>query len=120
MITTCFKGGMGNQMFQYALGRIIAEAKGYKLEISDPDNRGNLLFDQFKNAGGVEGDGISLGGLAGGIQDVVTLGGGRWREVGVVKDRQMLAAAHHVGNRSAQVAGQLAFEGDFALVGSRI
>ena len=55
MITTCFKGGMGNQMFQYALGRIIAEAKGYKLEISDPDNRGNLLFDQFKNAGGVDG-----------------------------------------------------------------
>ena len=26
MVTTTFKGGMGNQMFQYAIGRIIAEA----------------------------------------------------------------------------------------------
>jgi hypothetical protein len=57
MITVQFKGGMGNQMFQYSIGRIIAEAKGYKLEILDPDNRKELLFNNFPfvNTAGVVG-----------------------------------------------------------------
>ncbi len=54
MVTTNFKGGMGNQMFQYAFGRIIAEHKGHKLAISNPDNR-KELFTNFPNAGAVEG-----------------------------------------------------------------
>lgn len=56
MVTTSFKGGMGNQMFQYAIGRIIAEAKGHKLEIANPDNR-QELFNQFPfvNTAGVDG-----------------------------------------------------------------
>lgn len=40
---------MGNQMFQYAIGRIIAEAKGHKLELSDPDQRVHLLNKPFPN-----------------------------------------------------------------------
>jgi len=56
MITTTFKGGLGNQMFQYAIGRIIAEAKGHKLEINDPDNRRQQLLDTFPNAIGIDGD----------------------------------------------------------------
>lgn len=55
MVTTCFKAELGNLMFQYAMGRLIAEHKGYKLEISDPDNRRGFLFDNFKNATVVEG-----------------------------------------------------------------
>src|ERR1035441_6979333 len=55
MIITCFKAELGNLMFQYAIGRIIAEGKGYKLEISDPENRRDLLFKNFPAAGGVNG-----------------------------------------------------------------
>lgn len=55
MITTTFKGGLGNQMFQYAIGRIIAEAKGHKLEINDPDNRKDILLKNFPSVSGVEG-----------------------------------------------------------------
>jgi hypothetical protein len=47
MVSVQFKGGMGNQMFQYAIGRILAEAKGHKLEILDPDKRQELLLKQF-------------------------------------------------------------------------
>lgn len=46
---------MENQMFQYAFGRIIAEHKGYKLAISDPDKRQHQLFDNFPNAVTVDG-----------------------------------------------------------------
>ena len=31
MVTVNFKGRLGNNMFQYCLGRILAEALGYKL-----------------------------------------------------------------------------------------
>ncbi len=55
MITTHFKGGLGNMMFQYAIGRIIAEKKEYKLEIQDPDNNGSRLFKNFPSASAVEG-----------------------------------------------------------------
>lgn len=57
MVSLQFKGDMGNQMFQYALGRIIAEHKGYKLEILDPDNKKEQLFNNFPfvNTAGVDG-----------------------------------------------------------------
>ena len=44
-------------MFQYALGRIIAEAKKHKLEVNNPDNR-TELFNHFPfvNTDGVEGN----------------------------------------------------------------
>ena len=56
MITTTLKGGLGNQMFQYAIGRIIAEEKRHKLEINDPDNRREQLFNTFPFVCGVEGN----------------------------------------------------------------
>ncbi len=57
MVSVQFKGGMGNQMFQYAIGRIIAEHKGHKLELLDPDKRKDLLFNQFPSItdNGVDG-----------------------------------------------------------------
>ena len=55
MVTTIFKGGMGNQMFQYAIGRIIAEHKGHKLSVGDPDNVKHKMFDVFKNAALIDG-----------------------------------------------------------------
>ena len=57
MVTTTFKGGMGNQMFQYAIGRIIAEAKKHKLEINNPDDR-QELFNHFPfvHTAGIAGD----------------------------------------------------------------
>ena len=51
MIIIKLTSGLGNQMFQYAIGRIIAEGKGYKLEIQDLDNKKDLLFKNFRRAG---------------------------------------------------------------------
>ena len=55
MITTHFKGQGGNWMFQYAMGRIVAENKGYALKFSDPDGRILALQSLFPNATEIDG-----------------------------------------------------------------
>ena len=39
-------GGLGNNMFQYALGRIIADSKGYNLDTTNLDQLGQALRDE--------------------------------------------------------------------------
>ncbi len=49
MIIVRLKGGLGNQMFQYALGRVLALKNGTKLllDVEDLKNKANVLYGGF-------------------------------------------------------------------------
>lgn len=55
MVVIRYRGRLGNQMCEYAMARIIAEKKGYQLEVEDNrDGEGNsppLVQQYFPNAG---------------------------------------------------------------------
>lgn len=56
MIISRLKGDLGNQMCQYAFGRLLAEQKGYKLQLDETDDGWkNILPDFFPNYTLVEG-----------------------------------------------------------------
>jgi len=64
MVITHLKGDLGNQMCQYAVGRIIAEKKGYCLQlddrdISDTNPSKDALFKCFPNLRLVKGQEIT-------------------------------------------------------------
>ena len=52
MIITNYLGRLGNQMFQYAIGRIIAEKKNYQLECHNHSENANpsVVQKYFPNA----------------------------------------------------------------------
>lgn len=60
MIIQRLKGDLGNQMCQYAIGRIIAEHKGYTLKLDETDDGWkNILPDFFPNYKTITGKEVS-------------------------------------------------------------